>query len=471
MFITLFFLVTRLPDSLCSVRDHFLSLDPTVLTVDLLEQHLLASETSVVAVGAARGTPRTPFFEGCSPSPLAPSYASAAAADIPGAEDVGAASASVKRRSIKGKGGRGGGGGSKGGGGVSSGGGGGSGGCGSGGSGGGSGGFGGGGGGSAGSGGSGGSGSGGSRGGACTEFGDEAERPRWAELLRSGVAVFDLDYDYVLAAMYALSVSAEGDCYLCVPPDPGTEAAALGASESALPGTAPVEALHTFTLDSGASRCFFRNSTTLTPLSAPVPVRLADPSGGPVLARSSTVLPCSAVPSSSLSGLHLPSFSTNLVSTAALQDAMVTTTTPGGQRVSICTCTRTGRHLATFTRRPRSSLYTLATEPRQVAASAQVSASGQVAPPCSCRLLSHQTLLWHHRLGHPSLPRLRGMHSRLLVSGLPRSLPPLPPSPTSPCLQRAAPHSSSFPPTSAPLQNLHMDVWGPARISGHGRER
>ncbi|CAI7883121.1 unnamed protein product, partial [Closterium sp. NIES-54] len=165
------------------------------------------------------------------------------------------------------------------------------------------------------------------------------------------------------------------------------------------------------------------------------------------------------------------------VSTAALQDAMVTTTTPGGQRVSICTCTWTGHHLATFTRRPGSSLYTLATEPSQVAASAQVSASGQVAASCSCRLLSHQTLLWHHRLGHPSLPRLRGMHSHLLVSGLPTSLPPLPPSPTPPCLpcvegqQRAAPHSSSFPPTTAPLQTLHMDVWGPARVSGQSRER
>ncbi|CAI7793860.1 unnamed protein product [Closterium sp. NIES-54] len=155
---------------------------------------------------------------------------------------------------------------------------------------------------------------------------------------------------------------------------------------------------------------------------------------------------------------------------------MVTTTTPGGQRVSICTCTRTGRHLATFTRQLGSSLYTLASEPPQVAASAQVSASGQVAPPCSCCLLSHQTLLWHRRLGHPSLPRL-GMHSRLLVSGLPRSLPPLPPSPAPPCLpcvegrQRAAPHSFSFPSTSAPLQTLHMDMWGPARVSGQGRER
>ncbi|CAI7910501.1 unnamed protein product [Closterium sp. NIES-54] len=309
------------------------------------------------------------------------------------------------------------------------------------------------------------------------EFGDEAERPRWADLLMSGVAIFDLDFDAILAAMCALSFSAEGDCYLCVPPDPGIEAAALGASESALPGTAPAGALHTIMLDSGASRCFFRDSTTLTPLYAPVPVRLADPSGGAIVARSSAVFPCPAVLSGSLSGLHLPLFSTNMVSTAALQDAMVTTTTPGGQRVSIRTCTRNGRNLATFTPWPGSSLYTLATKPPQVAASAQVSASGQVAASCLCRLLSHQTLLWHHRLGHPSLPRLRGMHSRLLVYGLPRSLPPLPPSPAPPCLpwvegrQRAAPYSSLFPPTTAPLQTLHMDVWGPARVSGQSHER
>ncbi|CAI7836742.1 unnamed protein product [Closterium sp. NIES-53] len=448
MYITLYFIVTRLPDSLRA---------------------------------------------GCSPSPLAPSYASAAAVDVLGAEDVGAASASAKCCSSKSKGGRGGGGGSGGGGGGRSGGGGGSGGGGSSGSGGGSGGF------------------GGAveaavgvavvavvgvvavelklsvevleeaRGSSSSvgvrthcpssftcgkphtqhrcfsrlddawraEFGDEAKRPRWAQLLRSGVAILDLDYDAILAAMYALFVSAESECYLCVPPYLGIEAVALGASESGLPGTVPVEALHTFTLDSGASRYFFRDSTTLTPLSAPVPVMLADPSGGPVLAYSSTVLQCPAVPSGSLPGLHLPSFSTNLVSTAALQDAMVTTTFPGGQRVSICTCTRMSRHLATFTRQPGSSLYTLATEIPLVAESSQVSASDQVAPPSSCRLLSHQTLPWHHRLGHPSLPRLRGMHSRLL---------------------RAAPHSS-FPPTTDPLQTLHMDVWGPTPVSGQSRER
>ncbi|CAI7866990.1 unnamed protein product [Closterium sp. NIES-53] len=266
---------------------------------------------------------------------------------------------------------------------------------------------------------------------------------------RSGenVPIFDLEFDAILAAMYALADITEGACYLRVPPDPGTVAAALGASAAAalgasasaapgagtspLSGTAPTESLHTFTLDSGASHSFFRDSTMLTPLRRPVAVSLADPLGGPVLAHSSTVLPCPAAPSGLLSELHLPSFSTNLVSGADLQDAWVF---------------------------------------------AAASRSSPASAPCSCRPLAHETLLWHHCLGHPSLPRLRGMASRALVSGLPRSLPPLPagPAPTCvPCVegrQRAAPHSS-FPPTEAPLQTLHMDVWGPARVRGQGHER
>ncbi|CAI7865669.1 unnamed protein product [Closterium sp. NIES-53] len=204
-----------------------------------------------------------------------------------------------------------------------------------------------------------------------TQFPDAVELPRWGDLLKQNVAIFDLDFDAILAAMYAVTDSAESDCNLSVMPDPGIATAALGASastapstgesaapgagESGLSGTAPTEALHTFTLDSGALRSFFRDNTTLMLLSQPVAVSLADPCGGPVLAHSSTVLPCLAAPSGLLSGLHLPSFSTNLVSEADLQDAWVDQFTHGGQRVTHCTCSPTSRHLATFTRRPGSS--------------------------------------------------------------------------------------------------------------------
>ncbi|CAI7884201.1 unnamed protein product [Closterium sp. NIES-54] len=506
MYITLYYLVTRLPDSLSSVRDHFLSLRPTTLTVNLLEERLAAAEKSILAVGASCGDRRTPFFEGYSPVPLLPSVASAADVDLVGTEEVGAASASTgRRRPGKGKGSRGGGGG--GGGSGGGGGGGGGGGTGSGGVGGGSGGCGGGSGGGGGGGSDGGgSGGGGAGRGAATprgglggsqrqqqqrtretpsvqqlrewyagrgrsggagpcsyvlrtgtrsgdvcglphttqrcfgrltdawraQFPDAVELPRWHDLLLQNVPIFEIDFDAILAAMYAFADITESDCYLRVPPDPGTVAAALGASAAAalgasasaalgagmspLSGTAPTESFHTFTLDSGASRSFFRDSTTLTPLCRPVAVSLADPSGGPVLAHSSTVLPCPAAPSGLLSGPHLPSFSTNLVSGADLQDAWVDQFTPGGQRVTHCTCSRTGRHLATFTRRPGSSLYTLISAPPPVSASGQVAASSQVfaaasisspaSAPFSCRPLSHETLLWHHRLGHPSLPRL-----------------------------------------------------------------
>ncbi|CAI7729113.1 unnamed protein product [Closterium sp. NIES-53] len=103
--------------------------------------------------------------------------------------------------------------------------------------------------------------------------------------------------------------------------------------------------------------------------------------------------------------------------------------------------------------------------------------SSPASAPYSSHPLTHETLLWHHRLGHPSLPRLRDMASRTLVSGLPRCLLPIPPGPGPTCVpcvegrQRAAPHSSSFPPTEALLQTLHNEVWGPARVRGQGHER
>ncbi|CAI7745495.1 unnamed protein product [Closterium sp. NIES-53] len=258
LYLTLYYVVTRLPDSLCVVRDHFLSNCPTTLTVDLLEERLLAAEQSIVAVGASRGDPRTPIFEGRSMLrlPLAGAAAlagargagalvgvagavevvveaveglgvvvevevSAAAVEAVAAvaeavvaeeEEVAEAAEAVVERVAALHGG------------VApvvvsassssavlrppplssfvS----------------------------------------GTLGVSEAEvpetalFPDATEIPRWGDLSRAGVAVFDLDYDAILAAMYALSTSDEGDCYLCVPPDPGIEAAALGAGETAALG-------------------------------------------------------------------------------------------------------------------------------------------------------------------------------------------------------------------------------------------
>ncbi|CAI5973653.1 unnamed protein product [Closterium sp. NIES-65] len=507
--------------------------------VDADATALLAAEKSIVAVGASCGDPRTPVFEGCSPSPLLPSVASAAAADLVGFESVGAASAqSGRRRTGKGKGGKGAGGagGGGGGGGGGSGGGGGGGGSGArgggggssnggGGGGGGGGGSGGGGGGGEGGGGGGGGGSGGGGGGGagrdsaqrsgsgggprqqqrsgvtlipqqlrewytarqrgggtgpCTyvlrtgdraseqcggpnstqrcfsrltdawrrQFPEASEIPRWGDLSRAEVAIFDLDFDAILAAMYSVTTSVEGDYYLCVPPNPGIEATALGAGEAAALGASA-----SATPGASASAAPGAGESALSCTTRPVVVSLVDPSGGLVLARFSTVLPCPAAPTGTLSGLYLLSFSTNLVSGADLQDRGVDQFTPASQRVTHCTCARTGRHLATFTRRPGSSLYTLTTESPPAAESAKVAASSQLFAgasrhglPCPC--------LWS-----------------------PSVFPPLPPGPGPTCVpcvegrQRAAPHSSEFPPTEAPLQTLHMDVWGPARVSGQERER
>ncbi|CAI7828219.1 unnamed protein product, partial [Closterium sp. NIES-53] len=411
MFITLYFIVTRLPDSLRSVRDHFLSLDPTFLTVDLLEQHLLAAETSAVAVGAARGTPHPPFFEGYSPSPLAPSYASAAAADVSVLEDVGAASASTKHRSSKGKDGWGGG-----------------------------------------------NGNGGGGGGSEVVVGAAVEVVAAVGLLAGvGALVVVLEAAVGVAAVEAVGLVALG---LALGVSVLGVARVSSSSVGARPRL-PSSFLSGFCVGrlGVVARMSFARVTVLVRLAGDFTLSTAASPASTTLGVLSVVTTLNFLAGQICLGIA-----------AAALGASESGTLPG-------TVHAEGLHTFTLDSGASrwSSLYTLATEPSQVAASAQVSASSQVAASCSCRLLSHQTLLWHHCLGHPSLPRLCGMHSRL-VSGLPRSLPPLPPSPAPPCLpcvegrQRAAPHSSSFPLTSAPLQTLHMEMWGPVCVSGQCRE-
>ncbi|CAI7856600.1 unnamed protein product [Closterium sp. NIES-53] len=126
-------------------------------------------------------------------------------------------------------------------------------------------------------------------------------------------------------------------------------------------GAASQTAQLSFTLDSRASNCFFRDCTDLTPMRTPITVALADPSVGPVVARITTTLPCPAAPSGFLTGYYTPSFSRNLVGVTHLHDLGVVITFPLDEPVASCTVGAIGAPLATFHREPGSGLYSLHT--------------------------------------------------------------------------------------------------------------
>ncbi|CAI5476853.1 unnamed protein product [Closterium sp. Yama58-4] len=305
LWLTLYHIVTRLPDSLRAVRDHFLARCPTELTIALLEKELLAAEASIVAPLLLLSTSLVLRRSGLRLLRAGAAGAEGAGVEVAAGEAGGGGGSGGG--AIEASGSSGGGDGSGGGGGRGGGGSGGGGGRGSGRGGGGRGG------------GGGGGGRGGAGGGLSQQHTPSLQEAREWYSQRGGAGGF--------------SCTGEGAQYLRVPPDPGIptseaaalgasetatagtrvsatsgdgEAAALGASESVPPGTESTEALHTFTLDSGASRCFFRDRTALEPLARPVAVSLADPSGGPVIATSSTVLPCPAVPTGVFTSSPLP---------------------------------------------------------------------------------------------------------------------------------------------------------------------
>ncbi|CAI5478878.1 unnamed protein product [Closterium sp. Yama58-4] len=130
------------------------------------------------------------------------------------------------------------------------------------------------------------------------------------------------------------------------------------------PAATSEDASLSFTLDSGALHCFFRDSTALTPLPAPVSVALADPTSGPVTARHTTTLPCPAAPSGSLTGFHVPSFSRNLVGVRPLVSQHVGVWFEPSGETAVCVDGDSYQPLATFAAEPGSGLYTLHTGPR-----------------------------------------------------------------------------------------------------------
>ncbi|CAI7856118.1 unnamed protein product [Closterium sp. NIES-54] len=320
-------------------------------------------------------------------------------------------------------------------------------------------------------------------------FGPHAITPHWPLRLRQGTVA---PIESHLPARVETCVSSLGACVL----------SNLGASEGLCVGAAATTSLVpafvvgsgassptaqlSFTLKSGVSSCFFHDCTVLTPLQTPVTVALADHSVGPVAAQSTTTLPCPAAPSGVLTGYYTNSFSRNLVGVSHLHDLGVFTTFPLEESVASCTDGFTRAPLATFPREPRSGLYSLHTGSHHTGSgqvrsgqvrSGQVRSGQAAAAPCDCRSLTHQSGIGHHHLGHPSFPLLIRMVRHHLVSCLPKSLAPLPRSlapPCTPCVegrQRTAPHSSSFPPTMAPLKTLHFDVWGPSPVLGPCQER
>ncbi|CAI5949914.1 unnamed protein product [Closterium sp. NIES-64] len=370
--------LTRLPDSLCVVRDHFLSVCPTTLTVDLLGKSLLAAEKSILAVGTSRGDRAPPSLRGVPPPPFCPllplllwptslvlsrsmrrlplagdpalarargagaleERAGAVEVEVEAAGGVGMAvgvevGVEVSGAAVEAQ--------------------------------------------------------------AAVAVGVEVAEVAAVEEAAEAAVVAEAA-EAVEVAVELVAGLPRGVVPVVVP----------ASSSSAVVRSCPLSSSVSGTLHASGVGVLVRAPTSCAPATvrvSSVGVRTPPNPGIETSAlgiaceaaalgacdAAALVLPCPTAPSGTLSGLYLPSFSTNLVSGADLQDG--------------------------------------------------------------------------------------GMASRLLVSGLPRSLPPLPhgPGPTCvPCVegrQRAAPHSSQFPPTEAPLQTLHMDVWGPARVRGQGHER
>ncbi|CAI7880174.1 unnamed protein product [Closterium sp. NIES-53] len=99
--------------------------------------------------------------------------------------------------------------------------------------------------------------------------------------------------------------------------------ASVGTCVDTSPGAAPEDASLSFTLDSGASHCFFRDRTTLTPLPTPVSVALADPTSGPVTARYTTMLSCPAAVAAAVAAVAAAAAA---VAAAAAEAAVVAAT-------------------------------------------------------------------------------------------------------------------------------------------------
>ncbi|CAI7811604.1 unnamed protein product [Closterium sp. NIES-54] len=312
MAITIYFIATSLLDCLASVCDTILLKHPSELTTDVLESALKDVERNLRSASSALGTVPPPLFHGCT-NPQLPTFTASltTAATYVGGQGAG-------------------GGGGVGEGGVTSGGGG-----------------------SAGV------------GGAPRAAPSDSPAAAGRGDTRGHHMPAGLPTTGTPHAMYdVVNSSASDSIYSSVFSLGASVAEVHVASVDTSPGAAPEDASLTFTLDSGASHCFFPVHTMLTPLPAPLSLALADPTSRPVTPRYTTTLSCPAVPSGFLTAFHVPSFSRNLVGVRPLVDSHVGVWIEPSGDTPTCVDGDTYAPLATFHAEPGSVHYTLHTGPQ-----------------------------------------------------------------------------------------------------------
>ncbi|CAI7786605.1 unnamed protein product [Closterium sp. NIES-53] len=134
-----------------------------------------------------------------------------------------------------------------------------------------------------------------------------------------------------------------------------------------------------FVLDSGATETALKDPGTLTPLPLPTQVHGADTSFSIPCTHLSN-LPCSAFPSGTVTGLHIPTLCNNLLSHREIQGAGITAIYPGNASYYDLYNTTSGRFLLRIPLCPRTRLYTLRT-PRPSFCQVTTRAGASTGPP------------------------------------------------------------------------------------------
>ncbi|CAI7929305.1 unnamed protein product [Closterium sp. NIES-54] len=227
-----------------------------------------------------------------------------------------------------------------------------------------------------------------------------------------------------------------------------------------------------FILDSGATHTVLKDQTAFVPYQAPTSLLGADSSFS-IQCHGSSTVSCPAFPSGTVTGICAPTLRYNLLAQRKIQHAGVITIFPNDVDYCNMLDAKTGLHLARFTLNS-NNLYTLVVPPVQTCSLTNLPLPSSYSPSCHCRLLNDKTMLFHNRLGHINFRALSDLATKQLLHGLPASLPQPPSLSGPPCLDcaqsklREQPHPPTESTSTAPLDRVHMDLWGPAPVRSRG---